>query len=226
MNFVEALMLRCLLMAAVCVGLMAASDKPAPSGLAAGKSVTVNATLYMTRQEATEALGLDPGEGIMIVRVTLKPLGDNSVAISLDDFTLHCYGEGQKSQPLYPTQIAGNAAMVLQSTPGQSIGTNPGAPKTTVSIPGMNRQPSQAPAKAAGVKPPGGDAAPATVEEKGKESPLLTALRGKILPEKEIKEPITGLLYFPFDGKHKIKELELIYKVNGERLDVKFRTPK
>jgi hypothetical protein len=220
-------MFRFLWIAVVASGLMAGSDKPAPSGLAAGKSVTVNATLYMTRQEATEALGLDPGEGIMIVRVTLKPLGDNSVNISLDDFTLHCYGEGQKSQPLYPTQIAGNAAMVLQSTPGQSVGIGPGTPKTTVSIPGINRQPAQAPPKAAGVKPPGGDAAPATVEAKdAKESPLLTALRGKILPEKEIKEPITGLLYFPFDGKHKVKELELIYKVNGERLDVKFKTPK
>ena len=45
-----------------------------------------------------------------------------------------------------------------------------------------------------------------------KENPLLAALKAKILPEKEITEPITGLLFFQITGKVKAKDLELHYK--------------
>ncbi len=43
-------------------------------------------------------------------------------------------------------------------------------------------------------------------------NPLLAVLTAKILPEKEITDTISGLLYFQIVGKVKPKDLELRYK--------------
>ncbi len=51
-----------------------------------------------------------------------------------------------------------------------------------------------------------------SVDGKEKENPLLEILKAKILPERETNEPVNGLLYFLFEGKHKLKDLELMYK--------------
>ena len=64
----------------------------------------------------------------------------------------------------------------------------------------------------------------AEVKDSGqKDSPLLAALREKMLPDKTITQPITGLLFFEIDGKVKPKQLELFYKTeSGDRLGLKF----
>lgn len=49
-------------------------------------------------------------------------------------------------------------------------------------------------------------------EGKSGEGPLMDALRAKALPQKETNEAVTGLLYFFLEGKHKVKQLELLYK--------------
>ena len=56
-----------------------------------------------------------------------------------------------------------------------------------------------------------------------KPNPLLAVLKDKILPEKEITEPISGLLYFQMIGKLKPKDLELHYKGPGGQLGLRFR---
>jgi hypothetical protein len=43
-----------------------------------------------------------------------------------------------------------------------------------------------------------------------------------MLQEKEISESVTGLLYFPLEGKVKPKDLELIYKGPAGKLLVNF----
>ena len=55
-----------------------------------------------------------------------------------------------------------------------------------------------------------------------KESPLLAVLKEKTLPSQEIKESVAGLLFFPLDGKHKGKDLSMIYKGPGGRLVISF----
>ena len=59
-------------------------------------------------------------------------------------------------------------------------------------------------------------------QKKEKENPLLAVLKEKVLLEKETNEPVTGLLYFILEGKHKPKDLELIYKSQGQRLILDF----
>ena len=46
------------------------------------------------------------------------------------------------------------------------------------------------------------------------------------LPDKETKEPVEGLLYFPIDGKIKPKDLAVIYKGPAGKLVMEFANPK
>ncbi|MEN6533450.1 MAG: hypothetical protein ABFD89_07295, partial [Bryobacteraceae bacterium] len=55
-----------------------------------------------------------------------------------------------------------------------------------------------------------------------KEDPLLATLKARVLKLKETKEPVSGLLYFLMEGKHKTKQLELLYKGPAGKLSVRF----
>ena len=59
-----------------------------------------------------------------------------------------------------------------------------------------------------------------TQDPKAKDNPLLAILQDKMFMDKDTKEPVSGLLYFPLDGKVKLKDLELIYKGPAGRLIV------
>jgi hypothetical protein len=59
-------------------------------------------------------------------------------------------------------------------------------------------------------------------EKKKGNDALLEVLKTKELPEKESNEPIEGLLYFPLDGKHKLKNLAVLYRGPAGKLDLEF----
>jgi hypothetical protein len=48
-------------------------------------------------------------------------------------------------------------------------------------------------------------------------------LESKILPDKETKDPVEGLLYFLLEGKNKPKDLGLLYKGPAGRLAMDFK---
>jgi hypothetical protein len=52
---------------------------------------------------------------------------------------------------------------------------------------------------------------------------LLAVLKEKVLAEQEITEPLSGLLYFLLEGKHRPKDLELMYKGPAGRLSLRFK---
>jgi len=56
-----------------------------------------------------------------------------------------------------------------------------------------------------------------------KENPLLDLLEKKILAEGELAGSSEGLLYFMLEGRHKVKDLELIYKSPVGRVALRFR---
>ncbi|MCX6636622.1 MAG: hypothetical protein NT090_16295, partial [Acidobacteria bacterium] len=59
--------------------------------------------------------------------------------------------------------------------------------------------------------------------DKDKENPLLAKLKQKMLPAKQGTEPISGLLYFSLEGKHKPKDLELVYRGPAGKLSIRFK---
>jgi hypothetical protein len=57
---------------------------------------------------------------------------------------------------------------------------------------------------------------------KEKDNPLLVLLKDKALPEGETTEIVKGFLYFPLEGKHKAKDLALVYGSGASRLIMEF----
>jgi hypothetical protein len=157
-----------------------------------------------------------------VIRLTARPVSDKPVQLSLDDFLLVSSKDGQRSEPYEPGQLAGSDSLAV--TPNGmrrgGLGDHPNRP--TLGIGGI------------GIGGGGMGNAHATqtpdvkVEETrdDKENPLLAALNAKILPENEITEPVSGLLFFQVVGKVKPKDLELHYKGPAGKMALRFRPEK
>jgi hypothetical protein len=208
-----------------------------PSLTAADKKIAPvqdsNDILYITamahadRPSVMGVLGRDPGVDMVVVEVELRPKGENELEIWRDDFTLISRKDGQKSQPLAPTQIAGQGALVVSSSNMAGGGFGGGRQRGPIwgGVPGAGDRPRRI----------GGDdgeaasgataaQATATMDKNAKENnPVLEVLKANILPEKKSQDTVKGQLYFILDGKHKLKDLELIYKPRGgDRLILDF----
>jgi len=199
---------------------VAGSDERYPLGRSSNDFVEISANLLTDKDQIKQAVGTDItgsqlGDNIVVVQVTVRPLGDDPVKIWLDDFLLLSDKDGQRAAPFQPSQIAGAGAIVVKdgktqrtSSMGQ-FGPIMGMP---LGGPTFGDGASAHPSADIEVKD-----ADATTE-----SPLLLALRQKVLPEKSVTEPVTGLLFFEIDGKVKPKNLELFYKTPSGKLGLRF----
>lgn len=193
---------------------LGAADKKLPIEETSNELIDLSANAFTDKDQIQQALGADPGPDIVVVRVTVRPVSDKPIQLSLDDFYLFSTKDGQRSEPYAPSQIAGSAALVV----------TPLGPKATE----VRKGPTFG-----GVIGIGGggagtsSAAPPTdskveVKKDEKANPLLQVLEDKVLPEKEIKDSTSGLLYFQITGKVKAKDLELHYKGPAGRLALRF----
>ncbi len=206
------------------VFLLAASEKRLIGvGQMGNDIVDIAATVLEDRQSVSEAIGKDPGMSIVVVKLRFHVKGDNKVSLWHDDFTLLSGKDGQRSQPLAPSEIAGRGAMIVSQTAIDGVGgpmSNPRGPVWG----GMGRGPM---GNGGGVGNAGTTTqAEAKIEDGSKdpENPVLTTLKEKILPEKEVTDSEEGLLYFLIDGKPpKPKELTLIYKSSAGRVLLDFK---
>jgi hypothetical protein len=192
---------------------LGAAEKKLPIEQTSNDMIEITATPIIDKDEIRQELGSDLGGDIVLVRVQVRPVSDKPVKISLDDFLLVSGKDGQRSQPFTPSQIAGDAALVL--TPqGAKNGIGGNRPKWSgIAGPfGMGTGSS-------------GSSTPDTKVESvhDKPNPVLAVLKEKVLQEKEITEPISGLLYFQMVGKFKPKDLELHYKGPAGQLALRFR---
>jgi hypothetical protein len=202
-----------------------AADKKTGPAKADNDDVALTGVVASGKDAAAKLLGLDPGMDLIIVDLKIEPKSDVKVKVSRDDFTLISRRDGQRSQAMHPSQIAGSSSLVVSSRgPGSSGGImNQNRGPIWGGMPGTGDRPRRigGDGEAAGPVDPGETTATA-VTDKSQENPLLTALRQKELPVAELAEPASGLLYFIFDGKHKVKDLELMYKGAGGTLILDF----
>lgn len=203
-----------------------AADKGPPTATGNNEKVTLNATLIQDKEAIAREVGSDLGGNFILVRVQLTPKGE-AIAVSRDDFTLRSHKDGQKSGAFHPSQIAGRGSLVVTSRGGgvmmaQDKGTvwgggpgGPGGPPMRLPGPGGEMgSPTAGVSEAKAVINDGG---------KTKEDPVLAVLKAKVLEEKETKDAVSGLLYFSLEGKHKAKQLSLMYSGPGGRLILEFR---
>lgn len=209
--------------ALVCAGLFGSSlaifataDKKLPIEETSNQSLDITAAPPLTKDEIRQELGSDLADDILVVRVTARPVTDKPVQLSLDDFLLISTKDGQRSEPFAPGQLAGSETLAVTDN-GVRRGLGEHHPTIGFGGLGIGRSPGTA-------GPP-----PDTKMQESrdaKENPLLAAIRAKILPEKQITDPVTGLLFFQITGKVKAKDLELRYKGAGGSMALRFRPDK
>jgi hypothetical protein len=221
--------MRYILPLALCASLLClGKQKIRPTGEAGNDHIDIYATPILDKEQINEAVGTNMPPGIVVVKVRVVPKGDDPLSVSRDDFEIISHKDGQRSAPFVPSQIAGSATLVVSTVPasGGTYGGNPNGP-VWGGIPGTMGRPRQMPGDggAVGSGTAGAteaDAKTATDPKAAKDSPLLAILGQKMLEDKETKEPISGYLYFPLEGKQKLKDIELIYKGPAGRLIVPF----
>ncbi|HWR49842.1 MAG TPA: hypothetical protein VN428_01965 [Bryobacteraceae bacterium] len=200
-------------------------EKGPPTASGSNEKIGITATLLAEKAAIAAELGSDLGGNFTVVRVQVTPK-DGPLALSRDDFTLRSYKDGQKSGAFHPSQIAGRGALVVSSGGGTAIMRGNTGPVWGGGPGGPGGRPRQLPGQGgtAGMGSTSSEAK-ATMDEggKAKEDPVLAVLKAKVLEEKEITAPASGLLYFSLEGKHKPKQLSLMYSGPAGRLILEFR---
>jgi hypothetical protein len=201
----------------------AADTKPPLTGRGEGEAAEITATLYTDKSAVTSLIGHPLDGDYIVVDVRVVPRGEKPLALLRDDFLLRSDRDGQKCQPFAPSQIAGQGTLMVSSSGagGAMMGDNNGPVWG-----GTVGQPGRMGGTGGGVGNSGGEsAAQGTIQTGGKTrpNPTLDALKQKILPEKETSAPVAGLLYFFLEGKHKPKDLELVYRGGGGKIALRFR---
>lgn len=202
------------LLALSAASLLASKKVVSPSTSASNEQMDIIATLSMDEDEITEKLGEDPGKGVALLDVRVIPKTDKPIQISPDDFILLAHDDGERSKPFDPAELAGEGALV------ESVKSTSSGKKTSamVGLGGMIGGGS-------GASP--GNPRPTTVsskmDTKSEGNPnLLKALKAKQFPTKESIEPVEGYLYFPLDKKHKLKNMEVLYRGPAGKLNLEF----
>ena len=181
---------------------------------AGNEQVDVVATLYMTEEEVTQKLGMDPGKGIALLEVRIIPKTDQPVQMSPDDFILLAHDDGERSKPFDPAQIAGQGAMVVSNTADKTK-------KQSAGFGGFGGMIGGGSGSSPGNSKPVALSSKMDEKSKGNDK-LLDTLKAKQFPQKESVQPVEGYLYFPLDGKHKLKNMAVLYRGPAGQLNLEF----
>src|SRR3954447_7148833 len=184
-----------------------------PNTSAGNDQVDIIATIFMTQEEIAQKLGMDPGKGIALLEIRVIPKTNDSVQISPDDFILLAHDDGERSKPFDPAQIAGQGAMVVTRATDKT--------KRTSGFGGFGGMVGGGSGSSPGNSKPTTLSSKMDAKGQGNDK-LLDALKAKQFPQKESTQPVEGYLYFPLDGKHKLKNLALLYRGPAGRLDLEF----
>lgn len=201
---------------AACLG----ADKKTPEGTVSNSALEIAAKLYADKDDIKKILGSDLDGYFTLVDVRMAPKAGSKLAVTRDDFVLRSDKDGQRASPFHPSQIAGSAVLVVSSSGRGSTSAEQGG---TVWGPPLGGPPTRIGTGAPTIGNSPGTSQASSASEKTREDPLLTVLKEKVLAEKEIAEPLSGLLFFLLEGKHKPRELELLYKGPAGRLSLRFR---
>jgi len=198
------------------VTILSAADKKLPIDETSNDLLDISVSAPLDKDQIKQELGSDLGDDIVAIRLTARPVSDKPVQLSLDDFLLISTKDGQRSEPYAPGQLAGSDS--LSVTNGRSgLGDHRARPSIGFGGFGIGGGGSSTP-------PPPDVKVKESHDEK--ENPLLAALNAKMLPEKEITEATSGLLFFQLVGKVKAKDLELRYKGPSGKMALRFRPEK
>jgi hypothetical protein len=196
------------------LGLLASKKVISPTTTGSNDQLDLEATIVLTEDEQTQQIGADPGKGIALLKVKVTPKTDTPIQISPDDFILLAHDDGERSRPFEPAEIAGKGAMVVSNGAQASQ-------KKTSSMGGFGGMIAGGGGSSPGNSKPVSLNSKMNTGVKGDDK-LLQALKEKALKTTESAQPVEGYLYFPLDGKHKLKNLAVLYRGPAGKLNLEF----
>jgi hypothetical protein len=183
------------------------------------QDLTLQVTIYADPESVKEVLGDDLDGHYIVAQVKVGPKYGKDITIDRDDFILRTDKNGERTKPMAPSQIAGNSSLVLQRTSGPGgLGAEPTRGWSMGGPIGMGKSSGAA-------APSDPNAVKAKMEQADKPDARRKLLEDKVLPEKKVDEPVTGLLYFPMEGQ-KLKDLELLFGAKETRIAMRFKEVK
>ncbi len=201
------------------LAMLCAADKKLPIDETSNELLAISVSALLDKDQVKQELGSDLGDDVVVVRLTARPVSDKPVQLSLDDFLLVSAKDGQRSEPYAPGQLAGSDSLAVTPNGMRRSGLGDHSRRPSIGLGGIG-------IGGGGVGNSGATPTPDVKMEESrdeKDNPLLAAIRAKILPEKEISEPTSGLLFFQVVGKVKPKDLELHYKGPAGKMALRFK---
>jgi hypothetical protein len=198
--------------------MFSAADKKLPIAETSNQLLDISVSQPLDKDEIMQELGGAVGDDIIVIRLTARPVSEKPVELSLDNFLLISGKDGQRSEPFSAGQLAGSDSLIVTPN-GVRHGLGDHGPKATIGLGGFG-------GIGTGTTPPPPTDVKVKESRDEKENPLLAAITAKILPEKQITDPVTGLLFFQITGKVKAKDLELHYKGPAGPMALRFRPDK
>lgn len=209
--------IRCSLVILFLAGALGATKKVvSPTQSASSDDADLSVVLTMAEPEVAQKIGADPGPGIVLVEVHFVNRTDHPISLSPDDFILLAHDDGERNHPFSPAEIAGKGALVLHTTTTANSATG-----RSTTVTGLG-----------GIFMPGAGGGNHSTTSKGVDGQmddkkagndaLLAALKAKQLADKEVTDTADGFLYFGLDGKHKLKDLALLYRGRAGKITIEF----
>ncbi len=175
------------------------ADKKLPQGQGENDDAAITATV-IPQEQVVQEFGTHLDGTFVVLEVRVSPKAGKPLDVQLDDFVLRS-GDGDHSGPLAASQVIDTGALVINQTYG-------------------NRSNAEMPKLITGTKVEMKDDLGQNRAAESQDT--LEALKKRILAEKTISEPESGLLFFPLDKK-KAKGLVLSCTTPGGKLRIQFK---
>lgn len=190
------------------------SAKPNGPYKSSGKAPTVqvDVELYVDQAQVEQLITNSMNGYVVVAKVKVTPLRPKEpVRLFRDDFVLVSSKDGQRSEPFAPEHLAGSSSMVVGQT---MVSAGPIAGQQHAPVWGSSEGESN---RRLGTKPSASSKAASADQEA-----WLKLLKEKVLRDGVVTQPVEGLLYFPLEGKHKPKQLTLLYNGTWPKLELPF----
>ncbi len=178
------------------------ADKKPAAGRASNSVAEITATVFLDREQVRRVVGAELEHTIAVAEVRLSPRPGVKLKVVRDDFELWSGKNGGRSTPFAPTQIAGRAVLGVRNRGGGAgvASQNDGRVWRSPTGDGRPRRIGGEGASVGNVSGVEENAVQASRDGGAKDT--LALLEEKVLPEKELDGPLTGLLYFYLEGRH------------------------
>ncbi len=208
---------------AAALGWASGADRKPAEGRASNSLVEITARVFLDREQVRRVVGAELEDTIAVAEVRLAPRPGVKLKVVRDDFELWSGKNGGRSTPFAPTQIAGPAVLVVSNRGGGAgvASQSDGRVWRSPTGDGRPRRIGGEGASVGNVSGVGENTIQASRDGGAKDT--LALLEEKVLPEKDLDGPLSGLLYFYLEGRHKPKDVTLHYRTPAGKLVVPFK---